>query len=81
MLEDVLQAVGGKSGFGRRRADPFSFDQAQKRFEVGKGYFGEAAVLANRTAGVAVELAFWLLFRSRSNSRLVDDYEPTVKAF
>jgi hypothetical protein len=31
-------------------ADPFSFDQAQKRFEVGKGYLGEAAVLAHRTS-------------------------------
>src|SRR3990172_5657045 len=32
-------------------------------------------------AGIAVKLAFWLLFRSRSNSCLVDDREPTVKAF
>ena len=57
VLEDVLQAVGGQGGFGRRRADPLPFDQAQKRFEVGKGYLGEAAVVSHGTSGHSFVMA------------------------
>lgn len=57
MFGDVLEAVRGQGGFGRWRADPFSFDQAQKGFEVWKGYLGEAAVVTHGTSSHSFVMA------------------------